>query len=229
MRDITELLNSIGYKFKDESLVRNAMTHSSYINEHLDKFKFSNERLEFLGDAVLDLIVGEYFYLESKKFNEGDLTKLRANAVNEYALYDIARSINLGEYLLLGKGEIKQNGNLRTSILSDALEALIGAIFLDSNFETTKEVVLKIFKDKLENVEKSGADSDFKTKLQELNQNKKIKSIKYDIYKEEGPDNNKIFYCKLDIDNKTFYGKGTSKKRAEQDSAKEALLYLGEI
>ena len=143
--EVSELLNNLNYSIKDKKLLETALTHSSFINEHNNKEYTSNERLEYLGDAVLDLVIAEYFFNSNIALNEGELSKLRSEVVNEHSLAIIANDLSLGDFIKFGKGEIKSGGKNRESILADALEALIGAIYLDSDLETTRKIILNIF------------------------------------------------------------------------------------
>jgi ribonuclease-3 len=221
---LRELEKQIGYKFQNFSLLGQAMMHSSYTNEkHLEKFN-CNERLEFLGDAVLELVSSEYLFLESPKVSEGELTKTRASMVCEPALAFCSREIDLGSYLLLGKGEEATGGRQRESITSDALEALIGAIYLDGGFTNAKEFIHRFILTDLEN-KKLFFDS--KTILQEMVQAKLEDGISYRLVKEEGPDHNKSFFVEVLIGTQSYgVGKGRTKKAAEQDAAYKAILEL---
>lgn len=223
-KDLKELEGKIGYKFDDFTLFTKAMIHSSYANEkHLPKYE-CNERLEFLGDAVLELVSSEFLFHNNPKLPEGELTKTRASMVCEPALAFCARDLDLGEYLLLGKGEDATGGRKRESVTSDAMEALIGAIYLDGGFANAKEFVNKFILNDLDN-KKLFFDS--KTILQEIVQADSNKPITYQLLKEEGPDHNKAFYVKVfigDVDYGT--GKGRTKKAAEQQAAYQAILAL---
>lgn len=221
---LKELEKKIGYRFQDFSLFIQAMMHSSYTNEkHLEKFH-CNERLEFLGDAVLELVSSEYLFLESPKVSEGELTKTRASMVCEPALAFCAREIDLGSYLLLGKGEEATGGRQRESITSDALEALIGAIYLDGGFTNAKEFIHRFILTDLEN-KKLFFDS--KTILQEIVQARFEEGISYKLVKDEGPDHNKSFFVEVLIGTQGYgVGKGRTKKAAEQDAAYKAILEL---
>ena len=221
-----ELEKRIGYTFKDFSLLKKAMMHSSYTNEkHLEKYE-CNERLEFLGDAVLELISSEFLFLDEPKVSEGQLTKTRASMVCEPALAFCARDIELGSYLLLGKGEEATGGRLRDSVTSDAMEALIGAIYLDGGFTNAKEFIHRFILTDLEN-KKLFFDS--KTILQEIVQAKMKGTITYKLVKEEGPDHNKSFYIEAEIGDKVYgTGKGRTKKAAEQEAAYKAILKIKE-
>lgn len=221
---LKELEKRIGYTFNNFELLRNAMMHSSYTNEkHLEKYQ-CNERLEFLGDAVLELVSSEFLFLESPKVSEGQLTKTRASMVCEPALAFCARDIELGSYLLLGKGEEATGGRQRESVTSDAMEALIGAIYLDGGFTNAKEFIHRFILTDLEN-KKLFFDS--KTILQEMVQAQMSDNILYKLMKEEGPDHNKAFYVEVLIGEKSYgIGKGRTKKAAEQQAAYQAILKL---
>lgn len=225
MKKLEKLQQSVGYKFKDERLLQRALTHTSYANECNEGHNKSNERLEFLGDSVLGIITAEHFYLNYKDLPEGELTKLRAATVCENSLSSFARQLGLGEYLLLGKGEMCTGGNDRPSILADAFEALIAAIYLDGGIEEAKKFVLK-YVDKA--VEEHRGFKDYKTVLQEVIQKNPGEIIEYVLVKESGPDHNKRFEVEVHL-NSNVIGKGigTSKKKAEQLAAKEALELMG--
>ena len=220
-----ELEEKIGYTFRDFSLLKRAMMHSSYTNErHLEKYKCI-ERLEFLGDAVLELVSSEYLFRESPKVSEGELTKTRASMVCEPSLAQCARDIELGKYLLLGKGEEATGGRNRDSITSDAMEALIGAIYLDGGFTNAKEFIHRFI---LTDLEDKKLFYDSKTILQEIVQAEN-REISYHLVREEGPDHDKSFYVEALIGGVSFgSGKGRTKKAAEQQAAYEAILKLRE-
>lgn len=221
---LKELEQNIGYKFHDFSLLRCAMMHSSYTNEkHLEKYH-CNERLEFLGDAVLELISSEFLFLESPKVSEGELTKTRASMVCEPALAFCARDINLGTYLLLGRGEEATGGRARESITSDALEALIGAIYLDGGFTSAKEFIHGFI---LTDLEDKKLFFDSKTILQEIVQARMTGNISYRLLREEGPDHNKSFFVEVCVGETSYgVGKGRTKKAAEQEAAYNAIREL---
>lgn len=221
---LKELEEKIGYTFRDFSLLRRAMMHSSYTNEkHLEKHQ-CNERLEFLGDAVLELVSSEYLFLEFPKVSEGELTKNRASMVCEPALAFCAREIQLGSYLLLGRGEETTGGRQRESITSDALEALIGAVYLDGGFTNAKEFIHRFILTDLEN-KKLFFDS--KTILQEIVQGRMSGSVSYRLVREEGPDHNKSFFVEIHIGDISYgVGQGRTKKAAEQDAAYKAILEI---
>ena len=218
---------AISYKFTNEKLLRHALSHSSYANEKKLGKLGSNERLEFLGDAVLELISSEYFFEKYKEKPEGDLTKLRAKFVCEPALCYIANTLNLGSYLLLGKGENATGGRRRASLLSDALEAIIGAIYLDGGFANAKEFILKHI---LSDIEHKQFFYDSKTTLQEETQKLYNISPEYILLSESGPDHNKEFLVKVLINGEDFgEAKGSSKKNAEAEAALLALKKLGKV
>ena len=223
-RNLKELEKKISYSFSDEGLLKHAMTHSSYVNEKRLKKTDCNERLEFLGDAVLELVSSEYLFFENPKMPEGELTKLRASMVCEKALAFCARDLDLGDFLLLGKGEDATGGRKRDSITSDALEALIGAIYLDGGFANAKEFILNHV---LNDLEGKRLFYDSKTILQELVQGNSEKRICYELVGEVGPDHNKSFQVEARIGDTTYgQGIGRTKKAAEQEAAYQAILKL---
>lgn len=223
-QELRLLEEKIGYTFNDRHLLKKAMIHSSYANEqHLPKYE-CNERLEFLGDAVLELISSEFLFYEYKKMPEGELTKTRASMVCEPALAFCAKEIQLGTYLLLGKGEEATGGRKRDSITSDALEALIGAIYIDGGFANAKEFVLKFV---LNDLEHKKLFYDSKTILQEIVQANFSEGISYHLVGEEGPDHDKSFQVVVKIGEEEYgSGKGRTKKAAEQKAAYQAILTL---
>ncbi|MEY8415719.1 RNAse III [Tissierella praeacuta DSM 18095] len=224
------LEENLNYKFKDIKLLKTALTHSSYANENKMKITDNNERLEFLGDTILSLIVSQYLYKKYPYYPEGELTKIRAKVVCESSLAFAARKINLGDYLLLGKGEEATGGRDRDSILADAIEALVGALYMDSDFQVVNKLLLENFEaDIVYAVAKGALFIDYKTELQESLQKITRAKIEYRVIKEEGPDHNKIFYMDVMIDDKIVgTGTGRNKKEAEQMAAKEALLIMDE-
>ncbi|NLK04234.1 MAG: ribonuclease III [Clostridiales bacterium] len=219
------LEDKIGYYFKDPKLLIHSLTHSSYANEMRMNKEDSNERLEFLGDAVLELVTSEYVFEIHQHVSEGDLTKLRASIVCEQTLSSCAKDMNIGDFLLLGKGEDASGGRERKSILSDALEAIIGAIYLDGGFTSAKEFIHKII---LSNANLEELFFDSKTILQEIVQNENNKQkIRYKLISEEGPDHNKSFTMALFVGNEQVgCGVGRTKKAAEQKAAQEAIKIL---
>ena len=224
MTKLEELQDKIGYKFTEEKLLRQAVTHSSFANEkHLKKHS-DNERLEFLGDAVLEIVSSEFLYKNYPKKSEGDLTKFRASLVCEPTLALCTREIDLGKYLYLGKGEDLNGGRMRNSILSDALEAVIGAIYLDGGFENAKKFIHRFI---LTDIEHKKLFYDCKTSLQEVVQGHYEEELNYRLVSEEGPDHDKKFSVEARIGEKVIgRGIGHTKKAAEQEAAYQALLLL---
>ncbi|MDO5560099.1 MAG: ribonuclease III [Oscillospiraceae bacterium] len=223
---MTELEESIHYTFKNKKLLTEALSHSSYANENKRNRK-SNERLEFLGDSVLSIVVSQYLFEHFSHFPEGDLTKIRASLVCEKSLYVFAKQIDLGHYLLLGKGEENTGGRERTSILADAFEALIAAVYLDGGLEAAKNHILRFIPEDLD-AQKHAAFNDYKTILQEVIQQNPEEKVEYIIVDQSGPDHNKAFTVQVCL-NSNVIGKGTgkSKKEAEQMAAREALELMG--
>lgn len=224
-QDLKELEKKTGYTFQDFSLFRQALTHSSYANEHKQEKLHDNERLEFLGDAVLEIISSEFLFFQYPKLPEGDLTKLRASIVCEPTLALCTRELNLGEYLLLGKGEERTGGRYRDSIVSDAMEALIGAIYLDGGFANAKEFVKRFI---LTDIEHKKLFYDSKTILQEIVQGDfKGEEICYRLTGETGPDHDKKFLVDVLIGEAVYgQGVGRTKKAAEQEAAYQAIIKL---
>ena len=222
--ELRELQEKIQYTFREPALLHRALSHSSYVNERANEHQ-SNERLEFLGDSVLGFITAEYYYAQFKTYPEGDLTKLRAAMVCEKSLCVFARELDLGKYLLLGKGEICTGGRERPSILADAFEALIAAIYLDGGIDAARTFVLRYVH---KAAGKAGAFHDYKTKLQEVIQKNPEESVEYVHVGESGPDHDKRFEVEVHL-NSNIIGKGVgkSKKLAEQEAAREALTLLG--
>ena len=226
-KDISQLMQKIGYTFTDRSILLEALTHSSYANEWKQKKMPNNERLEFLGDSVLSLIISQYIFCRYADLPEGELTKVRANVVCEASLAFRARNKQIGRYLLLGKGEESSGGRNRDSILADAMEALIAAIYIDGGYDEAKCFVLDNFKDLIKQVVSGNYVKDFKTYLQELIQSNGHEPIVYEVIKEDGPDHNKIFYVEVRTGEKVIgRGSGKNKKEAEQSAAREAIEIL---
>lgn len=221
------LEEKIKYSFKDKQLLHRALSHSSYANEN-KLGGGSNERLEFLGDAVLSIIVSEHIFKNYTHLPEGDLTKIRASLVCEKALSGFAREIGLGEALLLGKGEQNNGGRERPSILCDAFESLLAAIYLDGGIEPVSDFVLHFVERELAN-HNQGVFIDYKTTLQEVIQKNPEERVEYVLIDESGPDHNKSFTVDVMLNsNRIGRGVGRSKKEAEQLAAKEALELMGE-
>lgn len=224
MENIRQLEKKIGYRFNDIEILKNAVTHSSYIKEH-DRHGRSNERLEFLGDAFFDAVIGEELYRIFPDKEEGFLSRTRATLVCEKSLANEARKLGIGEYILLGNGEAHNGGRKRESILADTMEAILGAVYLDGGFEAVKSVVLAVFGHAIDDAKKGKyVIVDHKTVLQEKLQSRGTTQIKYKLLEETGPDHDKTFLVQLEVngDPKTT-GKGKSKKQAEQHAA-EAML-----
>ena len=219
---VNELENAIGYRFQNIMLLQNALTHSSYANECWHDSLRSNERLEFLGDSILGMVVAEDLYNRFPKRPEGELTKMRADMVCEQALADIAEKLDLGKHLLLGRGEEQTGGRNRASILADAVESVIAASFLDGGMEAAKAFIEKFVLCDVPS--KQPNNMDFKTALQEKVQKRKDQALTYELLSESGPDHAKTFEVAVLMNGKTWgIGTGSSKKRAEQAAAKSAL------
>ncbi len=222
--NMSEFEKVIGYEFKNKSLLETALTHSSYANEK-QTGKDCNERLEFLGDSVLGVITADYFYHNLAHLPEGEMTKKRAACVCEKSLHGFAKQINLGKYLLLGRGEDNTGGRHRASILADAFEAVIGAMYLDGGLESVRKFVLGFIK---EAAAKQLSLRDYKTELQEIIQKNPDEHLTYILVGESGPDHDKRFEVEVLLNsNVVGYGMGKSKKLAEQQAAKQALELMG--
>ncbi|MDD6311532.1 MAG: ribonuclease III [Firmicutes bacterium] len=221
---MSSLENRLNYTFKDKTLLETALTHSSYSKSITGDMPY-NERLEFLGDAFFDAIIGEALFEAFPKEEEGFLSRIRATIVCETSLARHAMDLELGQYIRIGKGEEKTGGRERPSILADAMEAIMGAIYLDGGFEEVKKVVLTLFEDTLKDARNGKyIITDYKTALQEWLQSKGINQIKYVLTGEEGPDHNKTFFVSLEVQGKVLTdGSGKSKKQAEQKAAELAL------
>ncbi len=222
---MTDFEQRIGYEFKDKGLLREALTHSSFVN---GKNHHSNERLEFLGDSVLSVVVSKYLFENLRDFPEGQLTKLRASIVCEHALFPFAQKINLGQEIYLGKGEENTGGRFRRSILADAFEALIAAIYLDGGLEAARDFILPFIPSL--DVLKSGKllIGDYKTILQEIIQQNPEEKITYELASETGAAHNKTFTSNVLLNGQIIgTGSGYSKKEAEQAAAKEAIGLMG--
>lgn len=225
-----------GYVFKDKEILFKALTHSSYSNEkRTQKIQVEcNERLEFLGDSVLSIVVSQYIFTSLRDFPEGELTKLRAFAVCEDALYDYAKRIGLGEYLFLGNGEEKTHGRERKSILADAVEALFAAVFIDSGYslDAVRGLVMSAVYPRIEKMlltQKKGGVTNYKGTLQQIVQNSKGDRLEYVLFSESGPDHDKVFTVNVMLNSNVIgQGEGRSKQEAEQAAACEALKLFGE-
>ena len=219
---IKDLETAIGYRFKNISLLQNALAHSSYANERWHDSLKSNERLEFLGDSILGMVVAEYLYRNFPDRPEGELTRMRADMVCETSLAAVADKIGLGEHLLLGHGEERFGGRKRASILADAVESVIAACFLDGGMEAARGFVSKYILTEVP--VKQLHNADYKTALQELVQQKKDQVLSYELIGESGPDHDKQFQVRVLLNGAPIgAGVGRSKKRAEQDAARNAL------
>lgn len=216
----------IGYTFKNKNLLHEALSHSSYANE-CKKGRNSNERLEFLGDSVLSIVISEHLFNHFKHLPEGDLTKIRASLVCEKALFEFSKQISLGEFILLGKGEENTGGRTRPSIVSDAFEAVIAAVFLDGGMESAREYVLGFIP---KDLDKNSAKKlqDYKTILQEIIQRNPEEKVEYVLKSQSGPDHDRHFVVEVCLNTNIIgHGEGHSKKQAEQQAAKEALKLMG--
>ena len=222
-KNIQELEEALNYKFKGQKLIIEALTHKSY------KQPYDNERLEFLGDAVLDLVVGEYLFNKFHNSDEGKLSKIRASLVNESGFEMLARSLNLGEYIYLSNAEENNGGREKSSLLSNAFEAVMGAIYLESGLETIKDIAIKLIETNHEDISLDSLFKDFKTTLQELTQARYGQTPEYKVIASRGPDHQKEFEVAVIIEDKEYArASGKSKKIAQQLSAEVALEILKE-
>ena len=222
-----ELERKIGYQFKNKALMREAITHSSYAKERKSQHIKYNERLEFLGDAVLSIVVSDYIFKHCPELPEGELTKLRASLVCEKSLFEFAKIIDLGKYLILSKGERNNGGAERPSILSDAFEALIAAIYIDGGYEPASKHILNFVIPAIKK-SKTKKNKDYKTTLQEIVQKNPGEKLEYVLVAESGPDHNKHFVVEVHLNSNVIgKGGGRSKKEAEQQAAHEALELMG--
>jgi ribonuclease-3 len=228
-KEFEPLYEELGYTFRDPALILQAFRHSSYVNEQMGAGLEDNERLEFLGDAVLDLAVSHLLMEKNSGADEGELSRFRSMVVDETGLHDVAGRLDLGSYLLLGRGEDQSLGRQKPSILADVTEALIGALYLDGGFDVTKKIIEKLFAPLLEKVRTDDLVQDFKSLLQEFTQ-QAFKSLpKYRLTEETGPAHDKVFRIALAVNGIVLAeGMGKSKKEAEQHAAKEAFSRLKE-
>jgi ribonuclease III len=227
MPPLTDIEQRIGFTFNDSGLLVHALTHKSYANEN--RVPYHNERMEFLGDAVLGLVISEYLMKACPDSTEGDLSRLRAAVVSEPALAAISREIGLGDHLLLGKGEDQTGGREKDSLLADCLEALIAAVYLDAGKDAADSLVIRLFEEAIKKTSASGNSLDYKTALQELCQEQLKQLPEYRVVSETGPDHQKQFEMEVWIKGQlSGRGTGKSKKEAEQRAAKEALAMLSE-
>lgn len=215
------LEEELGYEFRDKKLINQALTHTSYANENKVE---SNEKLEFLGDAILEVTISKYLYKNYPNLREGEMTKVRASVVCEKSLYEIAKKHNFSEFLNLGKSEIANHGKERPAILADSVEAVIAAIYLDSSMENAEKFILNNLKQSVEIASKHVGMKDYKTVLQEKLQTGGAVNIEYITIEEKGPDHDKSFTVELKVNGQVkTYGTGKSKKEAEMQAAKKAL------
>ena len=223
--DHVRLCEITGYSFTDGQLLRTALTHSSYASEHRLGYGMNNERLEFIGDAFVDAVVGSELFDIMKDAREGVLSRCRADVVCEDSLAGVASEIGLGDYLYLGRGEEASGGRQKPSILADAFEALMGAIIIDGGYEACREVILRLLGDRIALASEGKLNKDYKTKLQEILQEKdKNVSIKYEMTGQTGPDHSKVFTVQVTANGSALgTGSGRSKARAEQAAAEDAL------
>ena len=224
--ETSEIEQLLQYEFKDKDLLQEALRHSSYVNEIAEQQLRDNERLEFLGDAVLNLTVGHILMRNYPDIKEGDLSRSRANLVNESQLAETARSLRLGTSLLLGKGEIQTQGREKNSILADAFEALMAAIYLDGGYDAVYRIIEKKFQPLIEQLDTTDSNYDYKSRLQERVQVDHGVIPNYSISREEGPDHDKTFWVALKVIDIETEGSGKSKKAAEQNAARKALEIL---
>jgi ribonuclease III len=224
--DLSVLQQTLGYRFRDANLLGEALRHSSYVNEQLDPDLRDNERMEFLGDAVLNLAVGHLLMKAFPDLHEGELSRTRANLVNETQLAQIARSLDLGNYLLLGKGEIQSNGWDKNSLLANALEALIAAVYLDGGFASAAGLIEQHFKELIRRAPQITTGQDYKSRLQEAVQSAIREVPQYTVVAENGPDHDKTFTIEMSVGTLRTEGSGKSKKTAEQEAARKAIALL---
>ena len=221
MNDLQALQQQLGYRFQNTELLIEALTHKSY------KQPYNNERLEFLGDAVLDLIVGEYLYKKFPEFDEGKLSKMRASLVNEGGFTRLASHLNLGEYIYLSNAEENNSGRTKSSLLSNAFEALMGAIYLESGLQKVREITIYLLENVNDDISLDSLFKDYKTSLQELTQAHYGITPEYTLVASHGPDHRKEFEVAVSIDGKRYASaQGKSKKQAQQEAAKIALEML---
>ncbi len=220
-KNLQKLEDSIGYTFKNKSLLENALTHTSYANEHKIS---SNEKLEFLGDSILEFVSSKYIYNNYPKLKEGEMTKVRATVVCEDSLHKIAQKHNFSDFLFVGKSEQLHQGNRKVAIMADSVEAIIAAMYFDGGLNEAEKFIVNNLKDEIEIATKNVGIKDHKTILQEKLQEHGNVSIKYEIISESGPDHNKTFVAQVKLDGKVLAnGTGKTKKQAEQEAARKAL------
>jgi ribonuclease III len=225
-KDCRQLQETLPHRFSNLDLLEEALRHSSFVNEQADTDMRDNERLEFLGDAVLNLVIGDLLMQTYPQMREGDLSRIRANMVNETQLAEIARGINLGSYLQLGKGEIQSNGRDKSSLLANAFEAVVAAIFRDNGLDAAAAVIQHHFKDLVASAPTATGVQDYKSRLQEEVQSSIREIPQYQVIDESGPDHEKIFTVSMTVGKIQTQGTGRSKKSAEQDAARNGLELL---
>lgn len=220
-----ELEKKLNYAFQNHALLEEALCHSSYANEHRAERLSSNERLEFLGDSVLGFVTAEFLFAQHPDLPEGDLTRIRAALVCEQSLYEVARKLNLGAYLRLGRGEESGGGRTRTSILADATEAVFAAVYLDGGIQPVRELIVRVL---LSQAPAAEERRDYKTTLQEVVQRRSGQVLTYHMLSQSGPDHNKKFLFEVRLNDESVgRGEGRSKKEAEQAAARDALEKMG--
>ncbi|RMF46219.1 MAG: ribonuclease III [Deltaproteobacteria bacterium] len=226
-KELSELEEAIGYRFADRELLVKALTHKSYANEHREQGALDNERLEFLGDAVLDLAVSQTIFRQEPKLAEGEMTRVRAEVVSEPSLAEVARRLGVGAHMLLGRGEEMTGGREKESLLSDAMEAILGAIFLDGGFSQAEQAVRRWMAGRIESAAREKTGLDAKTRLQELLQAREGRLPRYVLTGTEGPDHARRYHVEVHFDGAAIgSGKGRTKKQAEQNAARAALARL---
>ncbi len=226
-RDISGLEDNLGYKFTNNKLLLEALTHRSFYHENPGKAEDYNERLEFLGDSVLGFVIVEHLFMSDRRLSESVMAKTKSYLVKESILSEIADTISVGKYLRLGKGEEATGGRTKKSLLADAVEAILGAIYLDSGYESVRSLILRLFKDKIDFIMSSGEFHDFKTELQEKTQMLFGTIPEYTMIKQEGEEHRKTFTVEVRIEGEKYgMGCGRSKKEAETLAAREALKIL---
>ncbi|MEE8414645.1 MAG: ribonuclease III [Desulfobacterales bacterium] len=224
--DFSELEKKLAHKFRDRRFIFEALCHRSFVNEQFDPDLRDNERLEFLGDAVLNLVIGHMLMQYYPDLEEGSLSRLRSNLVNESQLAGVSRTLDVGSYIQFGKGEIRSNGWEKNSILADTFEAIIAAVYLDGGFDAVFNIIERHFSSLLCNITDSDANNDYKSQLQEFVQGTHRITPHYTVIQESGPDHDKTFRVQLNVLKVLTEGAGKSKKRAEQDAARKALDLL---
>lgn len=226
-RELADIERKLGISFLNKALLNQALTHSSYAHEMRQKGVYDNERLEFLGDAVLKLVISEYLYNRFPGYAEGELTKIRATAISDETLAMIAGRLRIGMYILLGGNEKRSGGRERKSNLANAFEALLGAIFLDGGLGKSRDLIIDFLRSEIDKISVEGFIKDYKSALQELVQKKGWGLPSYIVLKEAGPKHKKVFFMEARIKGKVFgEGKGLNKKEAEQEAAKRAYEKL---